>query len=157
MGDSQSKRGCQADTPTVREPSENHNTEPSCEPGFTITADIIYNAYPRQIRKAEALVVINRLLTTTQDPAHLLDRVQAYAAAVKTWIPCERKFIPYPATWFEQGRFDDNPNEWRTRYPDNSVLVPEVSPARAAKNAVGGPRNPAGIYMTEEQMDEAGI
>lgn len=157
MGDSQSKRGCQADTPTVREPSENHNTEPSCEPGISITAEIIYEAYPRHIRKTEALAAINELLAAGQDPAHLLDRVQAYAAAVTAWQPDERKFIPYPATWFEKGRFADDPKEWRTQHPEcYAALVPEVSPERAAKNAYGAePRGPN--RMTVEQMKKVGI
>lgn len=39
----------------------------------------------------------------------LLDRAKAYAEAVKGTDP---KFIPHPATWFNDERFNESPEEW---------------------------------------------
>lgn len=80
------------------------------------SADRIYAAYPRKVGKADALKAIDkallRLRGVVPDPAEwLLGRVQAYAASphVRT---TEHRFIPHPATWMNQGRYDDDPAEW---------------------------------------------
>ena len=51
-------------------------------------------------------------------PDVLLAKVREYAAspAVKS-TPIE--FIPHPATWFNAGRYDDDPAEWQVRRHTN--------------------------------------
>jgi hypothetical protein len=45
--------------------------------------------------------------------AYLLERTQAYAAAVAKWPAADKQFIPHPATWFNRGSYDDDPKEWQ--------------------------------------------
>lgn len=44
--------------------------------------------------------------------AYLWAKTRAYAAAVALWPEEETQFIPHPATWFNRGSYDDDPNEW---------------------------------------------
>jgi hypothetical protein len=79
---------------------------------------LIYAAYPRKVAKAEAIKAINVAIKALKakhaDPAaHLLERVTAYADAVATWPADRRQFIPHPATWIRQGRYEDDPAQWR--------------------------------------------
>lgn len=78
--------------------------------------EAIYAAYPRKQAKLAAIAAIQRALkrkdAVTPGPAYLLERTQAYAAAVATWPAEERQYIPLAATFFNQGRYDDNPALW---------------------------------------------
>jgi len=84
-------------------------------------AERIYSEYPRKVAKQAALkAIVKAVLDVSKRdgaPAEpcvwLLDRVKAYAAAVKAWPANDRRFIPHPATWFNQGRYDDDDAEWR--------------------------------------------
>ena len=86
----------------------------------------IYQAYPKHIGKRAALKAIKTALDRIgkrkpppDDPvAWLLERVQVFAASPKG---SDGKFTPYPATWFNQDRFDDDPKEW---------LASKAKPAR---------------------------
>lgn len=74
-------------------------------------AERIYRAYPRHTARQAALKAIRKALKTV--PAErLLAVTEAYAAAVGRWPNSERKYIPYPATWFNRGSYDDDPSEW---------------------------------------------
>lgn len=72
----------------------------------------IYEAYPRKVGKPRALDAIKKALQKL-DGESLLQRTRQYAAAVATK---ERRFIPHPATWFGQERFNDLDVEW---HPDD--------------------------------------
>lgn len=77
------------------------------------TADDVYRAYPRKEARKDAVKAIDRAARETPGGmAYLLDRATVYAACVARWTPDERKYIPHPATWFNQGRYDDNPALW---------------------------------------------
>lgn len=79
----------------------------------------IYELYPRQIGKPMALKSIEKALRT-----HSLDflkqRTEAYA---KACIGKDPQFIPHPATFFNQERFNDDPSTW-----NNHVHVPASRP-----------------------------
>ena len=80
----------------------------------------IYQAYPKKSGRLAALKAIRKSLTI-HEPAFLLDRVQAYAAAVSRWSADDRKFVKNPATWFNSGCFDDDPATWeRNQLPAKS-------------------------------------
>lgn len=68
----------------------------------------IYQAYPRKVGKEDAKKAIASALKG-YDHAYLLDATVAFAAAVNG---ADKKFIPYPATWFRGGRYDDDRAEW---------------------------------------------
>jgi hypothetical protein len=86
----------------------------------TKAAESIYAAYPRKIAKRDAVKAIVAAMARVReygvdDPAaHLLDRVKRYAASVagKTPPAGETDYRPHPATWFNAGRYDDDPAEW---------------------------------------------
>lgn len=68
----------------------------------------IYAAYPRKIgRKASEHPI--RQAITVKGFEELLKAVQAFAYAT---TKVEKRYIPHPATWFNQGRYDDDPSEW---------------------------------------------
>lgn len=79
----------------------------------------IYEAYPRRQGRAAALKAITKAidaikgdLLNPRDSDWLLARVKAYAEAVSKWPESEKQFIPHPATWFNRGSYDDDPETW---------------------------------------------
>lgn len=72
------------------------------------TIESIYDAYPLHVGKAAAMVAIKTALATT-DSATLLAATLAYAEARKG-EPVE--FTPYPAKWFSEQRYLDDPTTW---------------------------------------------
>lgn len=65
----------------------------------------IYKAYPRHVAPKRAYAAISKALQ--ECPANtLLASVEAYARKVKA-DGTEERFIPHPATWFNQGRWGD--------------------------------------------------
>ncbi len=80
-------------------------------------AEAIYAAYPRKVGKKAALGMIAKALREVEF-ARLLERTQAYAKAVESWPEADKGFVPYPATWFNRGSYDDDPQTWvRTAKP----------------------------------------
>lgn len=88
----------------------------------------IYAAYPRHVGRRKALAAIETALKAIckergEDAGKstaaewLFERTQAFADAVKKWPPSERQFIPHPSTWFNQGRYADDPKEWERGQP----------------------------------------
>lgn len=79
----------------------------------------IYAIYPRKVGRDAALRAIanarKRLADRgIDDPVSwLIERVTAYAASRQSLPADDQRFTPHPSTWFNQGRFDDSPQEWR--------------------------------------------
>lgn len=69
----------------------------------------IYAEYPRKVGKPDALKAINRALAT-HGADLLLERTKAYADARAGQ---DHQFTPHPATWFNQERFNDDPETWK--------------------------------------------
>jgi 5-methylcytosine-specific restriction endonuclease McrA len=100
-----------------------HDIVRSAPPDLNL-AESIYAAYPRKVAKPAALRAINSALKTTS-AADLLAKTTAYAEAVASWPDADAKFVPHPATWYNQQRYLDDPSEWRrgntvakTKYDD---------------------------------------
>jgi hypothetical protein len=72
--------------------------------------DLLYQAYPRKMGKGAASKAIEKALKKVSFET-LKGAVEEYAAACKA-SGLEREFIPYPATWFNQERWDDDRQEW---------------------------------------------
>lgn len=68
--------------------------------------DRIYDSYPRRIGKPAALKAIRLALKTTPFET-LADAVGRYALLTARWPAPDRQFIPHPATWFNQRRWED--------------------------------------------------
>ena len=103
------------------EPVEQVATEPAREPEMVTEAkpastttsaayqaEIIYEAYPRKVARPAAIQAIRRALQE-HSFEWLLERVETYASCVEG---SSKKFIPHPATWFNQARYDDDTREW---------------------------------------------
>lgn len=76
-----------------------------------VEAEQIYSAYPRKQGRGAALKAI--AAAAKKKPAdYLLERTKAYAEAVAKWPSADREFIPHPATWFNQERYEDDPSTW---------------------------------------------
>ena len=83
----------------------------SSSPTGSDCASEIYAIYPRKVGRPAALKAITKALK--KHPVdYLLDRTSAYSAAVRRWPEDAKQFIPHPATWFNQERFDDDPSTW---------------------------------------------
>jgi len=72
----------------------------------------IYAAYPRKVARDAALKAIQKRLDQGMDALELLAATRNYAAATARWEVGDRQFIPYPASWFNDGGFADDPREW---------------------------------------------
>ena len=83
--------------------------------------EMIYQAYPRHVGKRAALGKIRKALDIFRSDAGpsftegnavswLYNRVTAFARS-----PAGQAghYTPYPATWFNQGRYDDDPRTWQ--------------------------------------------
>ena len=104
---------------------------------FDTFSDAIYDMYPRHVARRVATKAIERALLRVMgrfehdenrsDPTmdavdFMVNRTHWYAKATKRWPEPDKKFIPHPATWFNQDRFDDDPKEWdRTNERDRHV------------------------------------
>lgn len=72
--------------------------------------EAIFQAYPRKAGKQPALKAIVKALSTTP-AAVLLEKTMAYAAARAGE---EERFTPHAATFFNQRRYDDDPQTWKS-------------------------------------------
>jgi hypothetical protein len=72
--------------------------------------DLLYRAYPKRVAKGDARKAITKALQRVEFEI-LLDAVDEYARACKS-SGIEKAFIPYPATWFNQERWEDDRSEW---------------------------------------------
>lgn len=88
-------------------------------------AEQIYAAYPRKEARQDAIRAIEKVLLKYPSD-RLLSATKAYAAAVSGWIPEDKKFIPHPATWFNGGRYEDDPLTWARSAPQPAA--PEFRP-----------------------------
>ena len=83
--------------------------------------EAIYELYPRQVGKKKAHESILRALRLVKYKK-LASVVQYYAECQRANIEngtTDKRFIPHPATWFNQGRWDDDPSEWVIQIPEN--------------------------------------
>ncbi len=96
---------------------KNGNKEKNKEERQNLSADAsaIYDLYPRKAGKPAALKAILRALTRIS-VADLKSKTEGYA---KACIGADLNFVPYPATWYNQDRFNDSPEEWQRRSKSN--------------------------------------
>lgn len=104
-----------------------------CKARRTVLASSIYALYPRKIGKAAALKAIEKAIVAVaaskatekhedfagdegKATAWLQRRVKEFALSEhgSNW---DRNFVPYPATWFNASRYDDDELEWSRKLP----------------------------------------
>ena len=78
-----------------------------------VAFDEFWAIYPRKVGKRDAGKVWSRLKVTPE----LFEKMKATLAwqiEQPQWKTEGGQFIPHPATWLRQGRWDDEPTEVRT-------------------------------------------
>lgn len=96
-------------------------------------AEQVYALYPKKVGRDEALRAITKQLKS-HPLAYLLDKTNQFAEAVNSWPVSYRYFqdggdrCPHPASWFNQGRFADDPKEWRRSGARKPAEHQHVSP-----------------------------
>ena len=68
--------------------------------------EIFYNAYPRKMAKGDARRAWVQTTNLRPSIETLLSAIKAQCAT-EQWMQGGGKFIPYPATWLRQERWDD--------------------------------------------------
>jgi len=113
-GDPGAKKGRRLSEQSVPEPKRKVHSTSSAE------IEAVYKAYPKKVAKPAALKAIERALKTTPFEK-LLELTQKYAEAVDG---SDLQFIPHPATWFNQERYNDDPSTWRRSSTDKRTRGP---------------------------------
>ena len=81
--------------------------------------DNIYKAYPRHTAPVAAKKAIEKaLLKSGLNYDTMMERVKKFAQSKKG----RGEFCPHPATWFNQGRYDDDPAEWDKEYKKDGYM-----------------------------------
>ena len=70
--------------------------------------EVLYQAYPRKVAPKKAKEKIEIALRDN-DYEYLKQKVELYAKSING---TDKQFVPHPATWFHQERFNDDPKEW---------------------------------------------
>ncbi len=111
-------------------------------------ADAIYALYPRKVGPNAAKAAILRALAKVPYEV-MVERVKAYAAATERWPKGDREFIPHPATWFNKGHYDDDPNEWHRVGERQTIVPPKVAaPACEMRQMTDDERRQAAALFT---------
>lgn len=77
---------------------------------LAIQAETLYAAYPRKVGRGAALPAIQRALRKVSYDA-LMTAIKSYATQWAGRDREEMKYCPHPATWFNQERWADEPEE----------------------------------------------
>lgn len=91
--------------------------------GFGTGAESIYAAYPKKVGRPTAIKAIEKAILKFGVPL-LLEKTKAFADARAGNLD----FVPHPATWFNQERFNDDPSTWRPS--DNGKVPPRIPDKR---------------------------
>lgn len=122
---------------TIGTPVVPKGTDPTALPDYKKLAEAIYGIYPKKVGKTAALKAIEKVLKSGSiTELELQARVRAYAQAVAQWEEQDKTFIPHPSTWFNQGRYEDDPSTWTRK------------PSEDAKKKKGGAADDDGLFGT---------
>lgn len=116
---------------------------PPKSPTVSQMAEAIYEVYPRKVAKPKAVAAITACLKETSFE-DLLRLTAAYEKARKGEDPA---YTPHPATWYNQRRYNDEPNTW-----SNS---PKGPGANKGTHNEGGANNLQEVRSKEADAREA--
>lgn len=103
--------------------NQSTSSEPPTTEARPPTAEEIYDQYPRKAAKPHAIRAIKKAMKST--PAQtLFEAVVMLGMVWQNASPEEIKFIPYPATWFNQERYKDDPSTWRNEKKASNGFAP---------------------------------
>lgn len=89
-----------------------------------------YRAYPRKVRKSDALKAWKQTTKLRPPLADILVRL-AVLAASEEWTKDGGQYVPYPAKWLRQGGWDDEPRPAApagTVYTETATATPPWHP-----------------------------
>ena len=114
---------------SIKTASKQHQT--GINPASTATdIEAIYWAYPKHVGKQPALKAIAKALDHI-DYEGLLAAVTEYAAAVSG---SDKQYMPHPATWFNNHRWEDDRSEWKDEGRNGKPAAGTDATLQAAKN-----------------------
>ncbi len=100
----------------------------------TPDAEQVYALYPKKVGKEDALRAITAALKK-HELSYLLGKTNQFKECVESWPTAYRYFqdggdrCPHPASWFNAGRYADDPREWKRhgahKSPENRIAPPE--------------------------------
>tara|TARA_R110002096_G_scaffold55110_2_gene141876 strand:- start:277 stop:963 length:687 start_codon:yes stop_codon:yes gene_type:complete len=99
----------------TKEEGETKGAQPKKPMTDTQKAERIYKEYPKQVGRGKAIASIVTALKNGADPNIVINAVIAYGRATKSWTAEDRQYIPNPATWFNQERWTDDQDQWRSK------------------------------------------
>lgn len=109
-------------------------------------AEAVYAEYPRKEARAAALPVIAAAIAT-HGYEHVLQATRRYAEAVARWPEEQRRYVPHPATWFRQERYNDDPALWERTTVSVAGHAQSGYPASVTRSGfVGGYRSQPDAY-----------
>jgi hypothetical protein len=106
--------------------SEAKASSPRKDSGKPDPIEEIYKAYPRKVGKKAAIKAIlrgvqhlkARGMPIREAEVYLFRRVQSYA---RSPAGNDGEFTPHPATWFNRGSYDDDPQEWQRKTSERNA------------------------------------
>jgi hypothetical protein len=130
----------------------------------------IYNRYPRKVAKAQALNAIGKAIAlvakagaTDTHPDFAGDeqaaaqwlgsRVDLYAQSAQARQPDKSK-VPYPASWFNAGRYDDDTTQWEYVGFENGSRGQQQTPIVAQRPADQRLKDQLARYRAEHPGQE---
>ena len=106
----------------VSEPEASTQSRKHAKANRTLMATALYSKYPRKQGKAEGVKAIEKAIIAVAkrefdgDEEAAADwlgsKLNEYAQSAQGSRQ-EKHLIPHPATWFNQGRYDDDPETWK--------------------------------------------
>lgn len=121
--------------PTDSTPSNDDPPAKPLKPTYSATFERWYVAYPRKTGKEKAAasfgralkrIAASRELSNADALDWLCEVTQRFAASP---AGSAGRYTPHPATWLNDGRYDDDPQEWQ-RHDDNRKTAPAVGPGQ---------------------------
>ena len=143
--------------------------EPSVTRRSVLVADL-YRRYPKKVGKAEAfkaignaIVAVAKAGATDTHPDFVGDeqaaaqwlgsRVDLYAQSAQARQP-DRSKVPYPASWFNAGRYDDDTTQWEYVGFENGSRGQQQTPFVAQRPADERLKDQLARYRAEHQGQE---
>jgi hypothetical protein len=90
-----------------------------------------WKAYPRKVGKQAAAKAFQAAAkANTSHSAAIVAAAMAYGQSVAKWPKDRQEYVPHPATWLNQGRFDDDPAEWARNEPKTLEQLEQETPTK---------------------------
>lgn len=125
----------------------------------SVDADAIYRMYPKHVAPDDALKAITNALKK-HPKEYLLDKTSQFRACVESWPSSYRYFgdggdrCPHPASWFNAGRYGDDPREWKRMGARNGAPVSKPSTAPTVEEVEANERDRLALIDKYRTMPE---